>query len=104
MTDVITVIAEMSWWVKSAWLVWLVWVALQVAWYRWGHLASSDTVAPAPPVPVRIDVSRFAPIDTKAHPPADAGHEISSSSRRRRRARRAAAVTPDLADGVEAAR
>jgi hypothetical protein len=102
MTDVVAVIAEMSWWVKSAWLVWLAWLAFQVTWYRWGRLASSDNVASAPPE--RLDPRRFAPVDTKAHPRADAVPTLPSNSRRRRRARRAPAVTTDLADSVEAAR
>jgi hypothetical protein len=102
MTDVIAVIAQMSWWVKSAWLVWLAWLALQVGWYRRGRLASSSTVAPARPE--RVDASRRAPVATTAHSAADTVQPPTANQRRRRRGRRAPEVTTDVTAGVEAAR
>jgi hypothetical protein len=102
MTDVAAVIAEMSWWVKSAWLVWLAWLALQVAWYWWGRPASSDNVASTPPV--RLDASRLAPVDATGHSAADTVQPPPADQRRRRRGRRAPEVATDVTAGVEAAR
>jgi hypothetical protein len=102
MTDVVAVVAEMSWWVKSGWLVWLAWVALQVAWYRRGHRAWSVHVAASPRD--HLDASRPAPAATTPHPSSATVHAPPSSHRRRRRARRPPAGATDLADGVEAAR
>jgi hypothetical protein len=101
MSDVFAVIDGMSWWVKSGWLVWLAWLGLQVAWYRWNHLAAADTVAAAPPE--RLGAARPAPVVTP-HRAADAGVAPAPSHRRRRRARRAPEVATALPDGVEAVR
>jgi hypothetical protein len=102
MTDVIAVIADMSWWVKGAWLVWLAWLAVQVAWYQLGRAASSEKVASARPE--RVNASRVTPVSTTPQPPGGAGHAGPSSPRRRRRPRQSPAVTTDFVDGVEAAR
>jgi hypothetical protein len=101
MTDTIAVIAEMSWWVKGAWLVWLAWLTVQVAWYRWGRIPAADNV---PAILGRADTRRPVPVDTMPHPAAAAAHASTSSHRRRQRQRRAAAAASDLTDGVEAAR
>jgi hypothetical protein len=101
MSDVIAVIGEMSWWIKGGWLVWLAWLGVQVAWYRWGRLAAAGN---APAVPARLDASRLAPVVTAPHPATDSAHAPLSGHRRRRRSRRAPGFTAGLTDGAEAAR
>jgi hypothetical protein len=105
MTDVIDAIAEMSWRVKSAWLVWFAWLAVQVAWYRWGqrHVPASEPVRSVSPE--RPAASRPVAVDTTRYPAAGAVDTPPSSHRhRRRRPRPEPAATTDLTEGVEAAR